>query len=159
MLEKFADKSEVIYEYQKAKFYFSKHSLIEYCEKKNFAERNNFIYKELIQYLKQDSNRIIIISDTLGLELVPDSTINFWSKSDTLIRVRDQKSNYAYVTEAINEALLDFAGRGQLRVYDKREQQFVDFIVIDKVEEKWYGETNIHLPNDSIVFSYLRWIK
>ncbi|MDF2188036.1 hypothetical protein [Paraflavitalea sp. CAU 1676] len=158
-LSGFNDKNEVIYETQVANFIFSKSSLIDYCNKKDTAEHNNFIYRQVVDYLNKYQSNSIIIPDTLGTELVPDSTINFRSKDSTIIRIRNQKSEYAYVTDALDWTLLDLIQNGEIKVYDKKESKFVEYIFLDEINTSSYGAAHILLPNGSLIFSKMRWIE
>jgi hypothetical protein len=145
------------YDTKNAKFIFQLDSLIEYCNGKDSTEHNNFIYKQVLQYINRHKSDSITISDTLGKVLVPDSIINFSGKAD-LIWVRDQKSEFSNVTDAIDWALLDFVKNGEIKVYDKKTGKFASFIYLDEVETSTHGAIYILLPNDSIIFSKLRWI-
>ncbi|MEM7575678.1 MAG: hypothetical protein AAF433_22435, partial [Bacteroidota bacterium] len=100
----------------------------------------------------------VIIPDTLGTKLEFEKEIYF-NQSDSLIRVRDQDHPYAYITEDIRWAVIEFAKKEELRIYHKETATYLDTIVVDEVDTDWYGETNITLMNDSIIFSQLRWIK
>lgn len=155
----FIDKNEVVYETEDAKFIFSKDNLSEYCNQKDTTEHNNFVYRQVIQYLKKYESNSIIISDTLGTELVPDSTINFGSKKDTLIRIRNQKSEYSFVTDALDWALLYLIQSGEMKIYDKKSKKIIDYIFFDEINTSSYGAVHIRLPNNSLIFSKMRWIK
>ena len=155
----FKDSSEVIYVTERAKFSFGKYDLIDYCTKKNTGEGNTFIYKQTLEYIKQFKGNPIIISDTLGTIMVPDSTVPLLYESDSLVRVRNQNSPYSWVTVAIECTLFEFAKYGKIKVYDLYERKFADFIFLDKVKTNNSCVINVLLPNDSIVFSRLLWIR
>ncbi|MBO9562510.1 MAG: hypothetical protein J7621_07045 [Niastella sp.] len=155
----FYDKNEVAYETQVAKFIFSKSSLVEYCNNKDTSEHNNFIYRQVIDYLNKHPGNPIIIPDTLGTELVPDSTIHLWSHDSTLITARNQKSEYAYVTDALDWALLDLIQNAEIKIFDKKANKFVEYIFVDEINTSGYGAAHILLPNDTLIFSKMRWIE
>ena len=69
--------------------------------------------------------------------------------------MRNQEDINAYVTEAVNDALIVFAKDGNLKVFDKRNKHFVDFIIFYTVDTKAYGTTSILLPDNSVVYSQL----
>jgi hypothetical protein len=158
-LSGFNDKNEVVYETEVAKFIVSKSSLIDYCNKKDTSEHNNFIYRQVIEYLKKHQGNQIIIQDTLGTELVPDSNVNFGSKDSALIRVRNQKSEYSDVTDALDWALLDLIRNGEMKIFDKKSNKFTEYVFLDEINTSIYGAAHILLPNDSLIFSKLRWIQ
>ncbi len=159
-LSGFSDRNEVVYETQKAKFIFSKNSILDYCNKTDTQDHNNFIYRQVVEYLKNYSYNSIVISDTLGTEMTPYNTVYSTSIDNaTLIRVRNEKKEYAFVPEAMNWILLDLIQNGKLKIYDKTANQFVDYIIFHLTETKTYGESEILLPNDSSIFIKMRWIR
>ena len=87
-----------------------------------------------------------------------EKEINF-NESDSLIRIRDQEHAYAWVTEEIEWAIIKLAMKGNLKIFEKYTNAFADTIIVEKVEADWYGETNILLKNDTMIFSALRWIR
>jgi hypothetical protein len=157
-LSGFDDKNEVVYETEFSKFILSKSSLIDYCNKKK-SEHNNFIYRQVIEYLEVHQSHSIIIRDTLGTELVLDSSVNFGNKDSTLIRVRNQKSQYAYVTDALDWTLLELIRDGEMKIFDKKSNKFIEYVFLDEINTSSYGVAHILLPNDSLIFSKLRWIQ
>src|SRR5689334_14012042 len=84
--------TEVVYETDDAKFIFSQNDIMNYCKNKDSNDHNNFIYKQVVNYLDNNPSNSILIPDTLGTELVSDSTIPFNNKSGGLSRVRNSKS-------------------------------------------------------------------
>lgn len=158
-LSGFTDKNEVVYETQAVKFIFSKASLVDYCNKKDTATYNNFIYRQVIDYLNKHQSHLIIIPDTLGTELVPDSSVNFGSKDSTLVRVRNHKSEYAYVTDALDWTLLDLIQSGEIKVYDKKANKFMEYVFLDEINTRSYGASHILLPDGTLIFSKMQWIE
>jgi hypothetical protein len=148
---------EIIFETPQARFYFNGNELIKYCETRK-DEKNGFRFEQLITFVKNHPGRPVVIYDTLGTKQAREGDVDF-SGSDRLVPVRDDQSPYAYVTEATGRALMDFAEHGNFRVFDKRENKYVDQIILERSEESTQGETNILLQNDSVIFSRLRWIK
>lgn len=158
VLEKEANGKEVIYQTEKVDFHFDYQELIEYCKKEDDGEPNDFAFRDIIKYIESYPDEPVLIPDTLGTKLEKESEINF-NDSDSLIRIRDSDHPHAYVTEDIEWAIIKFAKKGKLRIFDRYSNSFADTIIVDKVEADWYGETNIHLKNDTIIFSILRWIR
>jgi len=148
----------IIYKTDKANFYFNYQEFIDYCKKEDNGEANDFMFKDIIKYIENYPTRNVIIPDTLGTKMEKESEIYF-NEGDSLIRVRDHKHPYAYVTDEVKWAIIKFAENGNLNIFEKTTNSFVDTIIIDKADTDWYGETNILLKNDSIIFSQLRWIK
>ena len=110
-----------------------------------------------MDYLIKYNGSPILIPDTLGTKWVKEGDIDF-NSSDSLVRIRDYEHPYAYITEAIRWMTIEFARNGNLKIKDIKTSRFVDSIIVDDVETELYGGTYIHLSNDSIVFSQLRWI-
>lgn len=158
VLSKSEYKKNVIYQTPLADFYFEKQELINYCQKQNNGEPNDFTFPQIIKYITEYGNNTVIIPDTLGTKLIVEKEINF-NQSDSLIRIRDQDHPYGYITDDIKWAVISFAKKGKLKILHKKLSKFLDTIIVDKVDTDWYGETNITLKNDSIFFSQLRWIK
>ncbi|WP_157811840.1 hypothetical protein [Tenacibaculum sp. SZ-18] len=150
--------SDVIYRTSVADFYFGRAELIKYCEKENDGEDKDFTYPQIIEYITTFNGKPVIIPDTLGTKMEVEKEVVF-NQSDSLIRVRDQGHPYAYITDEIRWAVIEFAKNEKLRIYHKKTADFLDTIIVDEVDTDWYGETNITLMNDSIIFSQLRWIK
>jgi hypothetical protein len=150
--------SDVIYRTLSADFYFEKTELIKYCEKENDGEANDFTYPQIIEYITTFNGNPIIIPDTLGTKMEFEKEVMF-NQSDSLIKVRDQDHPYAYINDDIRWAVIEFVKKGELRIYHNETANFLDTIIVDKVDTDWYGETNITLMNDSIIFSQLRWLK
>ncbi|MEX0998272.1 MAG: hypothetical protein WDZ45_14575 [Flavobacteriaceae bacterium] len=139
-------------------FYFEKDDLIDYCNSEDDGEDNDFTFAQILEYLNSYDTIPIFIPDTLGTKMtIEDST--YIKNSDSLIRVRDQNHPYAYITDDIRWAIIDFARNGKIKVFERSTEKWLDTIIIDEIETKWYGETNITLTNDSIIFRQLRWIK
>lgn len=150
--------SDVIYQTAIVDFYFEKTELIKYCEKENDGEANDFTYPQIIKYITTFNGNPVIIPDTLGTKMEVEKEVMF-NQSDSLIRVRDQDHSYAYITDDIRWAVIEFAKKQELRIYHKETADFLDTIIVEEVDTDWYGETNITLMNDSIIFSQLRWIR
>tara|TARA_R110001632_G_C11264984_1_gene410284 strand:- start:133 stop:693 length:561 start_codon:yes stop_codon:yes gene_type:complete len=148
----------VIYKTSLADFYFKKQELIDYCQKENNGEPNDFTYPQIVKYITEYGSNTVIVPDTLGTKMEIEKEVMF-NQSDSLIRVRDHDHPYGYITDDIRWAIISFAEKGKLRILNKESNKFLDTIIIDKVDTDWYGETNITLTNDSIFFSQLRWIK
>ncbi|GAB5556836.1 MAG: hypothetical protein SchgKO_10490 [Schleiferiaceae bacterium] len=154
--------ADVIYQTSKADFYFEKGELLNYCiknseEEKN-GEGNGFIYQKIIDYINTYEGNPILIPDTLGtmmsaeqVAILPD-TIN-------AVRVWDSNHPYAYVTEEIRWAVIDFAKSGNLRIFYHQTAAFMDSVNVEEIDTEGYGLTQITGMNDSIVFSQLRWIQ
>jgi len=157
-LKKEAYNKEIIYQTERADYHFDYQELIEYCKKEDNGEPNDFSFKDVIRYVESFPENPVLIPDTLGTKMEKESEVNF-NESDSLIRIRDQEHPYAWVTEEIEWAIIKFAKKGNLRIYEKYTNSFADTIIVDKVEANWYGETNIHLKNDTMIFSALRWIR
>lgn len=157
-LKELTDTSWVIYKTPYADFYFGRSDVKAYCQKENNGEHNDFVFEQILDYLKEYGNDPVIIPDTLGTKWVKAGEIDF-NDSDSLIRIRDQNHPYAYVTDAIRWMTIELARKGNIKIKDNRTGEFTNTIFVDDVETGLYGETNIHLSNDSIVFSQLRWIR
>ncbi len=149
---------EVIYKTEKADFYFGLDDLIKHCQKEDNGEPNDFSYRQTISYLTSFKGFPVIIPDTLGTKLEKERNVDF-NNSDSLVRIRDQEHPHAYVTDIIRWTLLDFAYSGKLKIFDNDSKTFIETIIIDRVETDYFGETNIILTNDSVIFSQLRWIR
>ncbi|MGB1037670.1 MAG: hypothetical protein ACPGYY_03415, partial [Bacteroidia bacterium] len=113
---------------------------------------------QIIEYITNFDGKPVIIPDTLGTKMAVEKEVVF-NQSDSLIRVRDQDHPYAYITDDIRWAVIEFAKKEELRIYHKETSNFLDIIIVDEVDTDWYGETNITLMNDSIILSQLRWMK
>lgn len=150
--------SDVIYRTSIADFYFEKTELIKYCEEENDGEANDFTYPQIIEYITNFDGNPVIIPDTLGTKMAVEKEVMF-NQSDSLIRVRDQDHPYAYITDDIRWAVIEFAKKEELRIYHQESANFLSTVIVDEVDTDWYGGTNITLMNDSIIFSQLRWIK
>ena len=122
------------------------------------GEPNDFSFKDVIRYVESFPDNPVLIPDTLGTKMEKENEINF-NESDSLIRIRDQEHAYAWVTEEIEWAIIKFAMKGNLKIFEKYTNAFADTIIVEKVEADWYGETNILLKNDTMIFSALRWIR
>ena len=157
-IKKDAFVKEVIYQTEKADYHFDYQELIEYCKREDNGEPNDFVFKDVIKYLERYGDEPVLIPDTLGTKMEKEKEVNF-NDSEELIRIIDFQHPFAYVTEEIEWALIKFAKKGNLRIFEKYTNSFADTIIVDKVEANWYGETNIHLKNDTMIFSALRWIR
>ena len=156
----FSDQNEVIYETEKVRFSFSHNDIVEYCNKQDSNEHNNFKYKDLLNYLKNNQSQFIVIPDTLGTILERDSSFYYKGKYiDTLLRVRNSKNEFAWVTDAIRWTLIDIIKNGRTKIFDKQSNKLVDYIFIDEIETKSHGEVQILLPNKVKIFQQLRWIR
>ena len=158
VLPQYQFEKEVIYDTEKADFHFDQNKLIAYCKQEDNREHNDFAFKDILSYIDENSGKKVVIPDTLGTKFEKESDV-FFTDNDELIRVRDQNHPYAYVSEEIEWAILKFAEEAELRIFDKQSNLFVDTIIYSIVETSEYGETNIHLKNDSIIFTALRWIR
>lgn len=148
----------ILYQTDLVDIYFEKEDLVGYCKKEDNGEDNDFTFPQILEYLNSYDTIPIFIPDTLGTKMAKERDIRF-NDSDSLIRVRDQDHPYAYITDDIRWAIIDFAKKGKINVYARVSENWIDTIIVDKVDTDWYGETNITLTNDSIIFSQLRWIK
>jgi hypothetical protein len=155
----FSDTHEVIYRTNMADFVFSRTSVLQYCGSKDISFNNNFIYKQVISYVNQDQNTSIVIYDTVGTKLVPDSMVNFNSKSDTLVRIRNQESPYSNVTEAIDWMLLDIITAGKFKLFEHHSNKFIDSIILDEVNAGYYGSKDILTKDGKKLFSKMTWIQ
>ncbi|WP_346883125.1 hypothetical protein [uncultured Algibacter sp.] len=151
-LSKSKHNESVIYQTPLADFYFEKKELIDYCEKENNGEPNDFIYPQIIEYITKYGENPVIIPDTLGTKMRIEKEV-------ILIRVRDHEHPYRFITDDIRWAIISFAEKGKLKISHKKSNKFLDTIIIDKVDTDYYGKTNITLTNNSVFFSNLRWIK
>ena len=158
ILKGYAGQATVIYQTEIADYYIGYNDLVAYCENEDNGEPNDFSFNQIIEYLESYPNKPILIPDTLGTKLEMESEVLF-TDSDSLIRVRDQNHPYAYITDDIRWSIITFAKKGNIKIFVKEINSFVDTVVVDKVETDWYGETKITLTNDSIIFSQLRWIR
>jgi hypothetical protein len=150
-LKQLSETKYIIYEREAVKFYFPNNEFIKYCKAQDTTIHNNFVFKDALRYIQGYGDAQIIISDTLGMKL----EYEHFPKGDSLIYMRDQANINAYVTEAVNDALIVFAKNGDLKVYDKRNKHFVDFIILYVVDTKAYGTTSILLPDNSVAYSQL----
>ena len=150
-LKQLGETKYIIYEKEAAKFYFPNNEFIKYCKNQDTTIHNNFVFKDALRYIESYGDSQIIISDTLGMKL----EYEHFPKGDSLIYMRNQEDINAYVTEAVNDALIVFAKDGNLKVFDKRNKHFVDFIIFYTVDTKAYGTTSILLPDNSVVYSQL----
>ena len=156
----FIDSKEVIYETKEVKFIFSQNDIVKYCNKQDSNEHNNFKFKDLLNYLNNNQSRLIVTPDTLGTILEKDSSFYYKGKyRDTLLRIRNSKNKFAWVTDAIRWALLDIIKDGSAKIFDKQSNKLVDYIIIDEIETKTHGEVQILLPNKIKIFQQLRWIR
>jgi len=153
------DTKEVIYDTELAKFYFSRSELENYCKEQDNGGPNNFMYRQILAFINDNKTNPVIIPDTLGTKMGEDIHVKHFEHRDTLVRIRNQDSPYDYVTDALNRVLIKFSKDGKLKVFDKGTGRFVTNIIVDEVKTSWYGSTNIHLTNDSLIFSKLNWIK
>jgi hypothetical protein len=154
-LKQIGEARYIIYERKAAKFYFPNNEFIKYCKNQDSTIHNNFVFKDALRYIERYGDAQIIISDTLGMKL----EYNHFAKRDSLIYIRDQENINAYVTDAVNDALILFAKAGNLKVYDKKNKHFVNFIIIDIVNTEKYGATSILLPDNSVAYSQLNYIQ
>lgn len=154
----FQNQKEVIYQTPAAEFYLGYNDLMEHCTKEDNGEPNDFVFRQIIDYIKSTPNDPIIVPDTLGTKMAIAGEILF-NQSDSLIRIRDQNHPYAYVTERIRWIIIDFARKGKLKIFVKKLNAFVDTIIIDEVESNLDGVTNIDLTTGSTILSQLRWIQ
>ncbi len=154
----FKDTNEIVFENNVAKFYFSRNDIQEYCKEMDNGEKNDFMYKQVLQYINDSNTNSIIIADTLATKMEKSSIVGI-NSNDSLVRIRNSESPYSHVAEVLSWAVIEFAEKGKLKVFDKRANSFVDNIVVDEVNTSGYGSTNILLTNDSIIFSRLIWIK
>ena len=157
-LSKLDNTFDVAYSTKEADYYFIKDDILTHCNKKKNRERNLVSITQLEQYINSFGSNRVEIPDTLGTKFVPEKEVLF-IESNKLIRVRDQKHPYAYVSDEIRWLTIELARKGRICVYDKASNSYLDTLIIDKVETKDYGETNFMKTNDSIIFSQLRWIK
>ncbi len=148
---------EVIFQTEIADFHFDKAELVAYCQKENDGEPNDFTFPQIIEYIENFDDTPITILDTLGTKMAKASEVLF-NESDSLIRVRDKEHPYAYIADDIRWAIIEFASKGKLRIYHKESNSFLNEIILDKVEASYYGETNITMTNDTVIFSVLNWI-
>ena len=150
-LKQLSEAKYIIYEREVVKFYFPGNEFIKYCKDQDPTIHNNYIFKDALRYIESFGENQIIISDTLGMKL----EYEHFPKGDSLIYIRNQENINAYVTEAVNYTLMVLAKEGNLKVYDKINKHFVDFIFIDIVDTEAYGTTSILLPDKSVVYSQL----
>ena len=109
--------------------------LIEYCRKNDKGEPNDFTYGKIIDCLKSYPEEVILIPDTLGTKMVADSEVVSFDQNDGLVRVRDEDHPYAYFTEEIRWAIIDFAKEGRLKIFVKELHSFADTIMIDESDK------------------------
>ena len=155
----FSEKDEVIYRTEMADFIFSRLSVLQYCNNKDFSSNNNFIYKQVIDYVNQDNDSSILIYDTVGTKLVTDSMVNFNSQSDTLVRIRDSQSPYSNATEAIDWMLLDNITTGKVKVFEHQSNKFMDSIILDEVSTGYFGSKDLLTKEGRKIFSKMIWIQ
>ncbi|MCE4564259.1 hypothetical protein INQ51_08035 [Maribellus sp. CM-23] len=158
VLNGFQNQETVIYKTSNIDYYLGYDDLVNYCKKEDNGEPNDFTFRQIIDYLESYSDKPVLIPDTLGTKLEMESKVLF-TENDSLIRIRDQEHPYAYLTGELRWIIIDFAKKGKMKIHVNEMDSFVDTIIVDRVENKDYGETNLTFTNDSIFFSQLRWIR
>ncbi len=157
-LSKIENPFEVVYRTEVADFYFDKQNLIEYCREQDNGKANDFAFPQIIGFIESYDGNPVIIPDTLGTKLVREGDVSF-NESDSLIRVRDSEHDYAYITDDLRWAIIDIARKGDVRIYHTPSSRFLDTVIVNDINTDWYGDTNISLTNNTIIFSEMRWIR
>jgi hypothetical protein len=157
-LREYKDLTYVIFQTQAADFYFEKEELIKYCNDKNDGEANDFRYLEIIKYISEYHGKPILIPDTLGTKMAIEKDVML-NQSNSIIRIRDQNHPYAYINDYIELSVISFTKNEKIRIYHNTSKMFLSSAIIDEINTSSYGETNITLENDSIIFSVLNWIR
>lgn len=154
VLRDIEDSVVVIYKSYFVDFSFGRNDLLEYCKKDETMGVN-----QLAHYIRISSTNPIIIPDSLGQMRAKDSKDSWAREMDGMAWIRDQKSSYSFTVDAMGWAVLDLLSSGAGKVYDRQTGEYVDYIFIDIVDDYNSGHTLIYLPNDSLAFGQMRWIK
>lgn len=62
-----------------------------------------------------------------------------------------------YPSDNLRWALIDFAKKGNIKIYCKRSRRFINKILVDEIEGSFSGEVKIMRKDFSEIFYELRW--
>lgn len=158
VLKKPDGQREVIVQMDMADYYFGREDLIAYCEDEDDGEDNDFPFQRIIHYIENYPGDPVVIPDTIGTQLEVNPMYGTFEK-DSLRRAWIPDHPYSYMLDKLGWAIIDFAREGNLRIYDKQQQIFLDTIIVFENETEYHGSTDILLPNDSVLYWELKWIR
>ena len=146
-LRRFEKQKEIKYENALAIFYIGNEDYIEYLKEKSTKHpRHNSYYRCIIDYIKNSEDNPIIISDSVSL---------LKSEVKTAQNVNDstRKNIEIYPSDNLRWAIIDLAREGNLKIYNKKKKEYVDFIIIDEIKSSSSGEVIIMFENKIEIFN------
>jgi len=157
-LKDYDDNQEVIFKTENATLYFSRRDVINQIKKTIKKYDHLSARKKLMNYIESKDDKKIIIVDSIVRKL--DTTMNFMgSTSDTLIVVADRNDIQTLFAEEMKWTSIELLEDGRAKVFDKINNDFVEYIYIHRQETKELGTITFSLPNGTKFLDELLYIQ
>lgn len=148
----FENQKEIKYEDGKAIFYLGLNDYINYLKEKE--DKNSLYngYRCISDYIENSEDNPISISDSL--RLIGSRKEIYQNGNDTVEKIID-----IYPSDNLRWAIIDFAKRGNLKVFFKEENKHIEEIIVDEIKYTNSATVVIMLENKIEIFDQLRWAK
>lgn len=146
----FENQKEIKYEDGKAIFYLGSNDFINYLKKN---EKQNPLYNGFsctIDYIENSKVNPITISGSL--RLTGSRKEIYHNGNDTIEKTID-----VYPSNNLRWAIIEFAKKGNLKIYSKKEKKYIDNIIVDEIKRPYSEVVVIKLENRDQIFDQLRW--
>jgi hypothetical protein len=118
-------------------------------EKKINSSFNNS-YQCILDYIENSEDNPIKISDSLKL---PCSRIDIY-ETDSIQIILD-----IYPSDNFRWAIIDFAKKGNLKIYSKKERMLVENIIVDEIQHPNSSTVVLKSESGIEIFEQLRWAR
>ncbi len=146
----FSNQKEVKYEEGNSIFYIGLNDYFEYLNKRAKEKLLSNEDSCIIKYLETIKDKSITISDTTSLHGIRKDI--FSDGKDTVLT-----SINIYPVDNFRWAIIYFAKKGNIKIYNKKKKKFVQNIIVDEIEYSNSAEVVIMLENKVQIFDQLRW--
>jgi len=141
-LNGFSGDDVVIYSTFKADYYFDRNELLTYYQ----DHRSGLALEHLNEFIEEQKAQRIVIHDTLGRVLDEGGSR------------RNDAHQYAHIQDGIGWTIIEFARKGNLKIYSHMTNEFLSEITFFETEDNLAGTSGL-CQSDSVLIEELRWIK
>ena len=146
----FENQKEIKYEDGKAIFYLGLNDYRNYLKEKENKKSLYNGYRCIIDYIENSEGNPILISDSL--RLAGSRKEIYQNGNDTIEKIID-----VYPSDNLRWAIIDFAKKGNLKIFYKKDKMFLENIIVDEIKYPNSVTVVIKLENKIEIFDQLRW--
>jgi len=146
----FENQKEIKYEDDKAIFYIGANDFVNYLKEKEDKSSLYNGYSCIIDYVENSEDNPVLISNTLRLKGSRKEV--YKNGNDTIEQIID-----IYPSDNLRWSIIDFAKKGNLKIFLKGENKNVDEIIIDEIKYPNSTTVVLKLDNEIEIFDQLRW--